>query len=178
MPVDIHGKSYFTVAERLTQLHGDYKKNDPLKVETEIIKLDQDRDKETKKQIGSVVMKATITIGIKEGKRVFVGHALENFDANFINETSALENCETSAIGRALAAAGYIGSEYCSAEELTNAKMNQEPRKASKKQKEYLHDLTKKMNDEDAKYIILQAQNETTFDEFYALIKEANNFVS
>ena len=38
-----------------------------------------------------------------------------------INETSALENCETSAIGRALASAGYLGSEFASADELVGA---------------------------------------------------------
>jgi hypothetical protein len=35
-----------------------------------------------------------------------------------VNKTSALENCETSAIGRALASLGLAGGEYASANEM------------------------------------------------------------
>ena len=54
------------------------------------------------------------------------GTAEEEKKASRINNTSYVENCETSAIGRALANAG-IGSEenIASAEELANALMNQ-----------------------------------------------------
>ena len=38
-----------------------------------------------------------------------------------INATSALENCETSAIGRVLAACGYAGISYASADEVQSA---------------------------------------------------------
>ena len=51
--------------------------------------------------------------------------ALEEFGSSFINRTSALENAETSALGRALAAFGLHGTEFASADELINAKMNQ-----------------------------------------------------
>lgn len=54
-----------------------------------------------------------------------VGHAEEHRNANFINKTSALENCSSSALGRCLAAFGLSGSEYASAEELVNALNNQ-----------------------------------------------------
>ena len=37
MPVNIHGKDYFTVAERVLQLHGDLKSEDPLEISTKII---------------------------------------------------------------------------------------------------------------------------------------------
>ncbi len=38
-----------------------------------------------------------------------------------MKRTSALENAETSAIGRALAACGFAGTEYASADEVANA---------------------------------------------------------
>lgn len=46
------------------------------------------------------------------------GWALEKNGDGFVNKTSHLENCETSAIGRALANAGYQGSKRPSREEM------------------------------------------------------------
>ncbi len=46
------------------------------------------------------------------------GHAEEYRDDGFINKKSAVENCETSSKGRALAAFGLAGSEFASAEEV------------------------------------------------------------
>ena len=55
------------------------------------------------------------------------GTAYEREDGSFINKTSYIENCETSAVGRALGMAGFgIDTSVCSAEELGNALMNQE----------------------------------------------------
>jgi hypothetical protein len=56
-----------------------------------------------------------------EGKCITTGHAEEFRAASQINSTSALENAETSAIGRALAAAGWGGTEFASANEVQNA---------------------------------------------------------
>jgi len=56
-----------------------------------------------------------------------IGHAYEKEDSSFINRTSYLENCETSACGRALGMAGFgIDTSVCSAEELGNALAQQE----------------------------------------------------
>ena len=62
----------------------------------------------------------------EKGHMLAMGTAEEEKEASRINSTSYVENCETSAIGRALGNAG-IGSEenIASAEELTNALMNQ-----------------------------------------------------
>lgn len=58
------------------------------------------------------------------------GHAYEREDSSFINKTSYIENCETSAVGRALGMAGFgIDTSVCSAEELENALINQEGKK-------------------------------------------------
>jgi len=61
-----------------------------------------------------------------DGKVVATGHAEEDRTASYINKTSAVENCETSAIGRCLFAAGFGGGEFASVDELTNALKRQE----------------------------------------------------
>ena len=109
MSVNIHGKEYFTVAERVGEIH--HATQGKLSITTEIISNDD----------VEVIMKATIHM---DGE-LYTGHALERHGSTMINKTSALENCETSAIGRALAAAGYAGTEYASADEVANAISNQ-----------------------------------------------------
>lgn len=55
-----------------------------------------------------------------------VGHAYEKEGSSFINKTSYIENCETSAVGRALGMAGFgIDTSVASAEEVQNAMLNQ-----------------------------------------------------
>ena len=55
-----------------------------------------------------------------------IGHAYEKEDSSFINQTSYIENCETSAVGRALGMAGFgIDVSVASAEEVQNAIINQ-----------------------------------------------------
>jgi len=61
-----------------------------------------------------------------KGSVVASGTAEEARDAGYINKTSAVENAETSAIGRCLFAAGFGGGEFCSAEELLAALKRQE----------------------------------------------------
>ena len=106
MPVKIHGNDYVTVAERVAEFHKRYK-DQTKSIITEII---QFKD-------GIVVVKAVV----KVGEEVYVGHAYEDIGSSPIMETSSLEVCETSAIGRSLSAAGMSGSEYASADELVTA---------------------------------------------------------
>ena len=63
-----------------------------------------------------VVVKAIITD--KDNRTVGVGMAEEIRGQGLVNTTSALENAETSAIGRALASLGLAGGEYASANEI------------------------------------------------------------
>ena len=63
-----------------------------------------------------VVVKAIITD--KDNRRVGAGMAEEIRGQGLVNTTSALENAETSAIGRALASLGLAGGEYASANEM------------------------------------------------------------
>ena len=63
------------------------------------------------------------------------GTAYENEDSSFINQTSYIENCETSAVGRALGMAGFgIDASVASYEEVQNAMANQQERKATANQ--------------------------------------------
>ena len=56
-----------------------------------------------------------------------VGHAYEKEGSSFINKTSYIENCQTSAVGRALGMAGFgIDSDVASAEETQNAQLQQD----------------------------------------------------
>lgn len=106
--VMIHGKVYDTVARRVKQFR-DSEKYTGYAIVTKML----DRDDST------VVMKACIKN--EKGDTIATGHAEEDRTASTINKTSALENCETSAIGRALAAFGLAGTEFASADEVAQA---------------------------------------------------------
>ena len=103
--VNIRGKQYETVALRVQKFrekHPDYR------LITEIIE----------RTDACVVMRAAIYNG---DTLLATGHAEEYRKASEINKTSALENCETSAIGRALASLGLGGTEFASADEVARA---------------------------------------------------------
>jgi hypothetical protein len=104
--VNIRGKEYKTVALRIDEFRKAHK---DMSCTTEILIANE----------SMVMIKATIFNG--EGKAVATGHAEEMRSANMINRTSALENAETSAIGRALACFGFGGSEFASANEVEGA---------------------------------------------------------
>jgi len=63
-----------------------------------------------------VVMKAVITDN--QGMIMGSGFAEEIRGQGNVNKTSAIENCETSAVGRALASIGLSGGEYASMNEM------------------------------------------------------------
>lgn len=106
--VPIHGKTYLTVARRVD----DFRKSEEFKgwsIETELVSAED----------SMVVMKSTIRDS--DGKVAATGYAEEDRSFGKINKTSALENCETSAVGRALAFLGLGGTEIASADEVANA---------------------------------------------------------
>ena len=104
--INIHGKEYATVAHRIAVVRRNL--GAKLQIHTEIISIDKD----------TVVMKATGIIG---DKVIATGHAEEKRTASRINQTSALENCESSAIGRMLAVCGVTNDQIASAEEVSAA---------------------------------------------------------
>jgi hypothetical protein len=109
--VNIRGKEYLTVAYRIKQFRVDHP---DWQIHTDIIDMDEDR----------VVVRAEICDSASV--TIATGHAEERRSSSQINQTSALENCESSAVGRALAFAGYGGSEIASADEVQNAIYQQE----------------------------------------------------
>jgi hypothetical protein len=108
---------YNPVAERLKSFYEDHADGF---IKTEIISHSD----------GEVVIKAMVGWG---GALIGFGHAMEKEGSNYINKTSYLENCETSAVGRALAFAGYSGGEIASADEVVSAlRETMKPRTMSK----------------------------------------------
>lgn len=104
--VNIHGKEYQTVALRVRN----FREKHPLwTLLTEIVSRDD----------VCVVMKASVLD--EQGRVIASGHSEEYRSASTINKTSALENAETSAIGRALASFGLGGTEFASADEVARA---------------------------------------------------------
>jgi hypothetical protein len=93
----IKGKDYVDVSERVKAYWKLYPKG---RIETEMLFFDHDK--------GFCVFKATVYDN--DGKPKGNGHAHEYQadKSSMVNRTSYLENCETSAIGRAMAEAGIL----------------------------------------------------------------------
>lgn len=126
---NIRGKEYQTVALRVQK----FREAHPAHALTSAVIY---RDDEC------VVMQATIAD--ETGRVLANGHAEEYRKSSQVNKTSALENAETSAIGRALAAFGFGGTEFASANEVQNAIHQQEQPEEGMPEDE-LNRLTQKM---------------------------------
>lgn len=126
MPVEMHGKTYEFVAERMASLHRDHGDDYDLNTDLTV------DDPET----GRIQTKSYLTLykTLRDGEwvpipdgRTKTGLAEEVRNSSNITTTSALETCETSSIGRALAAAGYHpDGSYASADEVEHALEQQE----------------------------------------------------
>lgn len=110
--MDIKGKDYTPVNERIKAFRFMYPKGS---IQTEIIGLEN----------GICTIKAYVY-----DENLFLlatGTAQEKESSSFINKTSYIENCETSAVGRALGNAGFgLDNGFASYEEVANAKKQQE----------------------------------------------------
>lgn len=118
--VNIKGKEYVEVAERVKHFRTaeEYK---GWSIQTRLLKFAD----------GVAVVKATIADNA--GRTMAEGLAYEKEDSTYINKTSFLENCETSAVGRALGFLGIgIDASIASADEVQNAITNQEAKKSSR----------------------------------------------
>ena len=110
--LDVKGKEYAIVNERIRAFRMVYPTGE---IRTEILLIEN----------GVVVMKATVCD--ENGKVLGTGTAYEKEGSSYINKTSYIENCETSAVGRALGMCGFgIDTAVCSAEEVKNAISQQE----------------------------------------------------
>lgn len=121
-------KDYIPVNERVEKFWKDHPNG---RIVTDILKWEN----------GVILMKAEVYRDITDQVPAAIGHAYEKEDAGYINKTSAVENCETSAVGRALAILGYeIKKALASREEMERALRQQEtiqqtPEKVSEKVK-------------------------------------------
>ena len=110
VPTDIKGKPYMEVNQRIKAFRMVYPNGT---IKTEMLSNEN----------GVCIFKATIW---NDNKLLATGTAYEKENSTFINKTSYIENCETSAIGRALGIAGFgIDVSVASAEEVQNAINNQ-----------------------------------------------------
>ncbi len=116
--IDIKGKQYASVASRVEAFRTHFP---TASIETVLIHDDEQR----------VVIQAKIRIG---DNLISTGYAEEFRGEGWINATSALENAETSAIGRSLSAFGLSGNEFASANEVSNAVSQQEYQQQTQKQ--------------------------------------------
>lgn len=112
--IDVKGKNYAEVNQRIKVFRMLYPAG---VIETEILSVEN----------GICIMKATIK---DDNDHILgIGHAYEKENSTFINKTSYIENCETSAVGRALAMCGIgIDTSVASYEEVANAIENQKPK--------------------------------------------------
>lgn len=110
--MDIKGKDYVLVNERIKAFRMLHPEGD---ISTELLSNND----------GVCVFKATVYD--EEGRRLGTGHAYEKESSSYINKTSYIENCETSAVGRALGMCGIgIDTAVASYEEVSNAIRQQE----------------------------------------------------
>lgn len=143
--VDVKGKQYAEVNQRIKAFRQLYPCGS---IETEILSCEN----------GVVMMRSTVRDD--SGKVLGTGMAYEKESSSYINKTSYIENCETSAVGRALGMCGIgIDTSVASAEEVANAIKNQETEdepdvfeeKATKEQCKRICDLAKQLWDTGAK---------------------------
>lgn len=96
---------------------------------------------------GYVIVKATVLD--EQGTVLATGHAGEKVGSSFINQSSFIENCETSAVGRALGFLG-IGSDdsMASAEEVATAilQQNVDHREASETERAIFEEYCERLN--------------------------------
>jgi len=108
--VPIHGKEYVLGATKIALARRNL--GTELDIVTKVIQQDEKQ----------VMMQADIYIS---GKHIATGTAQEFRAASRINQTSYVENCETSAISRGLSMCGLINDSVASAEEVGIAIANQ-----------------------------------------------------
>lgn len=128
LTTDIKGTSYAQVNQRIKAFRMVYPEG---YIHTHFFRLEN----------GICTILAEVGYYSADGAKVELGTGIaeEKEGSTFINKTSYIENCETSAVGRALGMAGFgIDTSVASAEEVQNA-INNQP--ISKKEQEVLKNM-------------------------------------
>jgi len=110
--VSIKGKLYVPVSERVLYFNQEYPDGS---ITTELLSAPEAKH---------IVVKATVTPHTIQDRRgrVFIGHSQAVIGEGMVNKTAALENAETSAVGRALAMMGIgVIESIASADELAKS---------------------------------------------------------
>lgn len=118
--LDMKGKAYAEVNQRIKAFRMLYPEG---YIHTHFFSLEN----------GVAIIMAEVGYYREDGSKVELGTgtAYEKEGSSFINKTSYIENCETSAVGRALGMCGLgIDTSIASAEEVQNAQLQQTASKA------------------------------------------------
>lgn len=160
---DIKGKDYAEVNQRIKA----YRMIFPTgTIKTEMINNEN----------GICIFKAIVT---DEANNILAtGTAYEKENSSFINKTSYIENCETSAVGRALGMCGFgIDTSVASAEEVQNAMANQKKKNQGENYRKQLVDYCKSkeldMNEIAKKY---KLNAKSSQDDFYDVLADIGAF--
>ena len=108
--IDIKGSKYTLVKDRILFFNSEYPNGS---INTQIIsELKDDR----------IIVRATVIPDCSKPERCFSDYSQEVVGDSYINKTSALENCSTSSIGRALALMGIgVIDSIASVDEINKA---------------------------------------------------------
>ena len=129
--IKIHGKDYVLVNSRIKEFRTNPKYGD---YGLQTIKTLDEWFESTNKKTGEIIQDNRVEfkciITNASGKPISEATARELKSSSFINQTSHIENCETSAVGRALGFLGIgIDTSIASADEVVNAINNQTQKK-------------------------------------------------
>lgn len=154
---------YETVEERLTKY---WKDNPDGRIETVLVEYSASR----------FIVHARIFRTAADGTPWATGLAEETVQGRGVNATSALENCETSAIGRALANAGYATKgKRASREEMSKVAAKSAAQTAIEEAKAKMSQTATEyvpVAKEDDPWTIREAAPATTVDQAVAIVKD------
>ena len=189
--IEIKGKKYIPVHERIKHL-ADSVQMKP----ADALSYSVDTQHTFYQEMDMWVVKAILTIMYEHGHvESYTGTAQEIIGDGYINKTSALENCETSAVGRAFGMAGIgIDTGFASADEvkkaqdreqiswMTTAEKNDLLRRISEgesnevreilKQSHYAKTWNKDFKDAYEKYKDIQPDNVNNVEQFNTLMEK------
>lgn len=108
--IDIKGKSYVLVSDRVRYFNESYPKGC---IKNQLV---------SQPEAKMVVIRSIVIPDISIPERYFTGYSQATWGDGLVNKTAALENCETSAVGRALAMMGIgVIDSIASADEMNKA---------------------------------------------------------
>lgn len=161
----IKGKDYVEVNERIKAFWNLCPNG---RIETELLHVEN----------GICIITAKVYENKEDVNPRATGIAYEKEGSTFINKTSYIENCETSAVGRALGIAGIgIDTSIASSEELQNAILNQDEKVTELEAKTIYGLVVKKKRDVNKflEYFNISNTNEMTKKQYLEALEMLND---